>query len=389
MTNAKWAMWLLFAGTVAAAPPDVAALLAAVSKNYSTMNTYYFDAIRKDEVLKNGVLGTAEVSFTLAARKPAKLHFRYRNTSLETLLVTDGETTWRALPSEKRWARETLALLDDEDEEDKDMDGQKQPPADPAEAAANMFVGRYAVFGKLGSRAKWIKSQTLKAGDAKADCEVIEIDLGKSKHTVWIDRERYLVIQHEEKTVNADGQVKIQLRLRKFALRDQVDDGLFAFRAPEKWKKEESLTFPNEQGRSLEGRSAPPFRLQTVEGQEVDVAELRGKVVLINFWATWCPPCRAELPDISQLHQKYVGSDVVILTVNNEGGSIARNYVKDKKLSLAVLNDSKRQVSKLYGIRAIPTVLVVDKKGIVRHYWTGQRPVDLLTKAIEQLRSGG
>jgi peroxiredoxin len=54
-----------------------------------------------------------------------------------------------------------------------------------------------------------------------------------------------------------------------------------------------------------------------------------------------------------------------------------------------VLNDTKRQVSKLYGIRAIPTVLVVDKKGVVRHHWTGQRPVDVLTKAIEQLRNGG
>lgn len=389
MTNAKWAMWLLFAGTAAAAPPDVAALLAEVGKNYSTLNTYYFDAIRKDEVSKNGVLGTAEVNFTLAAKKPAKLHFRYRNASVETLLVTNGETTWRALPFEKRWAQETLALLGDVDEEDKEKGEEKPPPADPAEAAANLFVGRYAVFGKLGSRAKWIRSQTLKTGDAKAECEVVEIDLGKSKHTLWIDRERYLVIQHEEKAINADGQVKIQLRLRKFALRDQVDDSLFAFRAPEKWKKEESLAFPNEQGRSLEGRAAPPFRLQTVEGQEVDLAELRGKVVLINFWATWCPPCRAELPDISKLHQKYAGSDAVILTVNNEGGSIARNYVKDRKLLLEVLNDSKRQISKLYGIRAIPTVLVVDKKGIVRHHWTGQRPVDLLTKAIEQLRSGG
>ena len=56
------------------------------------------------------------------------------------------------------------------------------------------MTDRYAVFGKLAARAKWIKSQTLKVGDAKADCEVVEIDLGKSKHTVWIDRERQLVI---------------------------------------------------------------------------------------------------------------------------------------------------------------------------------------------------
>jgi peroxiredoxin/outer membrane lipoprotein-sorting protein len=394
MTNAKWWLSFLFAGVAAAAPPaappDVAALLEELGKRYSTLDAYYFDAVRKDEVVKDGALGAAESNLTLAVKKPAKLHFRYRNAAVETLLVTNGETTWRALPSEKRWAQETLALLDDEDDEDKNDEGKsKDQPGDPAATAASSLVGRYAVFGKLAARAKWIKSQTLKVGDAKADCEVVEIDLGKSKHTVWIDRERYLVVQHEEKVTNADGYLKMQLRLRKFALRDQVEDSLFAFNAPEKWKKEESIVFPNEQGRSLEGRAAPAFRLSTVEGENVDLAELRGKVVLINFWATWCPPCRAELPDISKLHQKYAGSDTVILTVNNEGGAIAKNYVKDKKLSLAVLNDTKRQVSKLYGIRAIPTVLVVDKKGVVRHHWTGQRPVDVLTKAIERLRNGG
>lgn len=371
--------------SLAAAPPDVAMLLNEVGKRYAALDSYYFDGVRKDEMVKHGMQGLAEATFTLAARKPEKVHFRYRNAGLETLLVGNGETVWRALPFEKRWSQETLALLaaDDEDSDD------KVPSGDAAGEATKMFVGRYLSFPKLAARATWVKSQTLRAGEVKADCEVVEIDLGKSKHTVWIDRERYLVIQHEEKMVNPDGYVKMMLRLRKFALRDGVEDNLFTFHAPAKWKKEDFLEFPNEKGRSLEGRAAPQFRLKTVEGEEVDLAELRGKVVLINFWATWCPPCRAELPDISKLHQKYAGSDAVILTVNNEGGSIAKSYVKDKKLSLEVLNDGKRQVSKLYGIRAIPTVLVVDKKGVVRHHWTGQRPVETLTKAIEELRKAG
>lgn len=361
--------------------PDPIAIFQKVAGVYSTLASFQVTAARTDEVHAGGGGGMAESEYVFAGQKPGKMHLRIRTQQMETLLVTDGERTWRALPREKRWAEESVAQIGDDEERD-----EATANGDPQTEVETLLVRRYAGFAKLGPLAKIVKTATLRVDGEKAECWVIELGRRGNLHRVWVDKARYLVLQHEEAGKlqgGQNGEYKTVIKVRKIALGKGVDDSLFTFDAPERWKKEEYLAFPNEPNRSLEGRPAPNFTLKTLAGDEVSLAGLRGKTVLINFWATWCPPCRAELPHIDRMSREFEGSEKVILTINNEDTGVARGYVKDKKYAMPVLMDGKNQVSRLYGVRAIPTVLVVDKRGIVRAHLVGGRSEETLRKAMD------
>lgn len=122
------------------------------------------------------------------------------------------------------------------------------------------------------------------------------------------------------------------------------------------------------------------FTLKDVDsGEKVRLMDLRGKVVLIDFWATWCGPCRRELPTVEKLHRELKDKGLAVLTINDESPSKARSFVHGKKYTFPVLDDSKREVHLRYHVRAIPTLVVFDKKGKMVSYSTG-------TKGEESLR---
>ena len=116
---------------------------------------------------------------------------------------------------------------------------------------------------------------------------------------------------------------------------------------------------------------APDFHLQTLDGTPVELADFKGKAVLINFWATWCGPCRQEMPLIEKYHQKYP-DDLVVLAVNNdEPASDVQAYVNDMKLSFRVLLDPGEKVENIYRIHAFPTSIFVDSQGMIRYLHIG------------------
>lgn len=120
---------------------------------------------------------------------------------------------------------------------------------------------------------------------------------------------------------------------------------------------------------------APDFALQTADGQTVRLRDLRGKVVLLNFWATWCPPCKAEMPDLDALHREYGASQgFVVLGVNmEEGAEAVAAFAAERKITFPLLLDSDGQVSgRLFAVRSLPTSLIIDREGFIRDAWTGQ-----------------
>lgn len=111
---------------------------------------------------------------------------------------------------------------------------------------------------------------------------------------------------------------------------------------------------------------APDFTLSDLEGNTVTLSELRGKKVFLNFWASWCGPCKAEMPDIEKLYQETKDSDLVILAVNvSENKSTAESYLKNNNLNFTVLMDTKDEASNTYVIRSIPSSFFIDKEGYI------------------------
>jgi len=127
---------------------------------------------------------------------------------------------------------------------------------------------------------------------------------------------------------------------------------------------------------SVKGQ-APNFTLKSLSGKNLKLSEMAGNVVLINFWASWCGPCREEMPLLNDLHKKYEPLGFTVLGVNvEEDAKNARGFLKNFPVDFPVVLDNKNQVSKKYNVIAMPTTVVVDRDGNMRFLHKGYKPGD-------------
>lgn len=138
---------------------------------------------------------------------------------------------------------------------------------------------------------------------------------------------------------------------------------------------------------ALAADPAPSFRLQSMAGNEVSLADYRGQVVMINFWATWCAPCRQEMPLLEQMHKKYKPLGFTLLGVNVEPDStLAADWLKATPVTFPILFDTQSEVSKLYDVSGMPSTVIVDRKGNLRWLHRGYKPGDE-NKYLDQVRA--
>ena len=122
---------------------------------------------------------------------------------------------------------------------------------------------------------------------------------------------------------------------------------------------------------------APDFTLKNNSGKNIKLSELRGQVVLLNFWATWCGPCRQEMPLLGKIHEKYKGIGFTVLAVNvEEDSKPAISMINKTNIKLPVLFDNENKVSKLYKVSAMPTTVIIDRDGNMRYLHEGYKPGD-------------
>jgi peroxiredoxin len=125
----------------------------------------------------------------------------------------------------------------------------------------------------------------------------------------------------------------------------------------------------------LAGLPAPDFALKSSTGENLRLSEYRGDVVMINFWATWCGPCRQEMPLLDQLYTRYERVGFSLLGVNIDDDSArAMDMIKELGVSFPVLFDARKEVSQLYNVDAMPVTILVDREGTVRHVHKGYKP---------------
>ena len=136
-----------------------------------------------------------------------------------------------------------------------------------------------------------------------------------------------------------------------------------------------SLIAVAQRGVVKSGDAAPNFQLRDMNGQLVALSDLRGKVVLLNFWATWCGPCRIEMPAMEQLYRTYPRKDFEILAVSTDaqGVAVTRPFQQENHLTFPILHDADFRVGLAYGARTLPMTFMVDRQGIVRQQIFGAR----------------
>lgn len=137
-------------------------------------------------------------------------------------------------------------------------------------------------------------------------------------------------------------------------------------------------------GTAEAGMKAPDFSLKDVNGNVVTLSNYRGKVVLIDFWATWCPPCRMELPHFKKIHQKYADKNFVILGIAIDDDAKVKKFVQKEKIPFTIAHGD-RETAKAYNVRAFPTTFLLDTEGNVKYNWVGYKDQAVFEKAIDKL----
>lgn len=137
------------------------------------------------------------------------------------------------------------------------------------------------------------------------------------------------------------------------------------------------------------GFLAPDFTLETLSGSQVTLSALRGQPVILNFWASWCPPCRAEMPALERVHQDYATQGIIVLAVNalsQDDENQARIFVGARGLQMTIPLDADGHVSRLYRVSALPTTFFIDAMGRIQEVVVGG-PISeaLLRVRAEQL----
>ncbi len=129
------------------------------------------------------------------------------------------------------------------------------------------------------------------------------------------------------------------------------------------------------QGRPTVGSLAPDFRLMDLHGKAVSLSDYRGKVILLNFWATWCGPCRVEMPAMEALYRSMQskGLEILAVSVDQEGTAVTRPFQEALGLSFPILHDQDYQVGLTYGARTLPMTFAIDRQGIIRQLVFGSR----------------
>jgi len=149
---------------------------------------------------------------------------------------------------------------------------------------------------------------------------------------------------------------------------------------------------PREQPAAIDsGSQAPDFTLETLDGETVTLSDYRGKVVFLNFWASWCPPCRAEMPSMERLNEVFDGRDFVMRAINVEQDPASvHHFLEQDPPAFTVLLDPDQKAQRLYQVYRFPESFLIDKQGVVLERFVGGRnwsSVDFM-KQLDRLTKG-
>jgi peroxiredoxin len=125
-----------------------------------------------------------------------------------------------------------------------------------------------------------------------------------------------------------------------------------------------------------EGSVAPDFTLKDLSGKTLRLSQLRGTVVLLNFWATWCPPCREEVPSLARLNAEMAGKEfrMVTVSIDEAGGNAVESFFRMSGFHLPTLPDPDARIAKLFGVKGVPETFILDRNGVIRKKIVG--PLD-------------
>lgn len=372
--------WLVSAQAVFSAPPDVGEILRRMGSVYSHLQNYHIVAVR-DDVFQQPRYGYSNRSvIELDRARAGRVRMSLTGNGPNVLIVSDGRTTWRFAPRKNKYTEAKGAPNLDERAVQKpgsiqnDILGQME----------NLLVGRFVKLWQFEKQAEFKGVENVEFQGRKTPCYRIVFHLQGLTDRLWIDQSSYLVLQEKtvQTTATAESRalVNANIRFTEIGTHATHSPGFFTFTPPANAWRVVALNLPAIR-ESFVGDTAENFTVNDIEGKPFSLSDYRGKTVLLSFWATWCAPCKAELPTLQKIIEEH--KDVVVLTVDDENKATIRNFLKEKNYNFTALMDHKRTLFKKFGVHFIPTIFVINGQGIVVRKIVGWEGPDKLLAALK------
>jgi thiol-disulfide isomerase/thioredoxin len=377
----KWIL-LLSAGLWAAGGTE---LLRKVEEKLRQAGRLHLVSVSEREFISENQRSWSRSREVLARDGEGRLRYEVQDTSGAFVVVTDGATLWRAVPDTREFTREAVT-------------------GDPLATKGGGPLGEMALrraklsFDYMGRRlldrlrrAEITGRERVEVDGRAVECIVVRADYTPQERAVgvdswvktyWIEESRLVVWKEEAVTrgrqfpdrPHEETMSRQITRYTVAAVEEPTDAGLFRYVAPESFREVDRLerAFPRP-AKQLVGTAAPDVTLPVLGGGAMSLAGLQGKVVVLDFWATWCEPCRGQMPSIAKLHRELAGQAAVVIGINDdETPERARAYIEEQKLDWTHLYDGPAGAArKAFEVTAIPTVIVLDREGKIAAYETG------------------
>jgi len=382
---------------------DVAACLEAIDRAYGSITTYEAEV----HVSVHIKLGPQEYSSSLKTslifEKPNKFRvIKYDMETTDTAMVSDGRTYVKYLPGQKEYivkpAPESLLISEPWHA---GVLGQNCSIAYIAASA-----GPSAMLKEDLVRASLKKDVSINGSphwvlhlEENVDNNEVQIDAYVEKKSGFIGK---MVFDNKSRLIDAEGGKDAIFLVTDEHFNVRMNEPLrvdvFQFKPPANVRKVDEFTFEmlrrqqtkkseDENQNALVGKPAPSFSLEDLKGREHKLSSYRGKAVVVDFWAVFCPPCRKELPILYKLAGEYESRGLVFITINgSEAKEKISKFLKTNSLErMTVLLDPDGKVSRSYDVRFIPQLVLIDKNGAVVNVIIGLTEEEQLNKEFQNL----
>lgn len=373
-----------------AAQPDARELLRDSAGAIRQYKSYQIQSSVSVMMHGGRIESHVEMPSTVSVRRPDRMRVDSKSQAGGLTIVSNGEHTWILLtPLNEYIERDAAAMPEDV-------------------TRTGMLPGNVPDISKFVKSVTLQGQETLQVGADRIPCWIVEttyqtIDLTDQGLTVlgavqrtWISKPHHVNLQtsfHATlKLPGADVPVDMTQSSRTMSIRFNLDlpDSLFTFTPPADATKTDDWTLPGIQKPDILGKPAPDLKTTSLDGAAFDLAALRGKVVLLDFWAVWCEPCKRELPLLEKLHQEFreQGLAVVGVNIDDENAAIEQ-FLKSFSIPYPIvpLPSSNAVVGSL-AVNAFPTIVLIDRDGNIASYEVGARGEAALRADLRKLGLG-
>jgi thiol-disulfide isomerase/thioredoxin len=358
--------FLLLPGVIAQTLPDADALVknqAASIKKHASMR--YDGDMDVEMTGQMPMKMSGEIS--MAFQNPGKIRMDSKVQGISIIMVSDGETTWAYNSMANQYVKKNVAM-------------------GPAGIVQLMGLQNMPDISKVSTTSKTLRDETLEMDGQKHDCWVVETKVGNMEipqaagakvsdmeMTTWLDKKlgidlQFAVSMKMDVAGNSIG-MNQKLVKKNLKLDEPMPDSYFAFTPPEGATETENLMGSTLPKADLAGKDALAFDIKALDGKSYSLAKLKGKPVLLDFWATWCGPCRKSMPVVEKMYQDFKEQGLVVLAVDaGEERAVVEEFLKKTPMPYPVALSGESSITESYHVGAFPTFVMIGRDGkIVAH----------------------